>query len=192
MERTRDKADLSTEEFSEDEKEAVLEEFWEAKEAARADVDNRQRHVNQIARSQQNPYRKRVLRWAADNWALVEKVYAEKITTGESPSGLFAATFSILPSDLETELKRGVIGGGEEYTRDELTERERELTEVKVIHLQEKMQTGSACPETERRLAKLEAEETASERLFPVADGLVDTHRSILAASQVDDPLDLR
>lgn len=61
-----------------------------------------------------------------------------------------------------------------------------------MIHLQEKMQTGSACPETERKLAELEAERTASERPFPVAGGLVDTHRSILAASQVDDPLNLR
>lgn len=113
--------------FNENEKEAVLKEFWEAREAARAEADNRQRHVEQIARYEQDPYRQRVLRWAADNWTLVEKVCEETFVTGEEPSGLFAAALPLLPADLKTELKRSVISGGEKYTRDELTKRERDL-----------------------------------------------------------------
>ena len=150
--------------FSEDEKEEVLKEFWNGRETARAEVDNRQRHVSQIAGLEQDPYRKRVLRWAADNWTLVEKVYEETFTTGESPSGLFAVTRSLLPSDLKAELNRSVISGGEKYMRDELTDKERELTETRVIHLQEKMHTGSVCSETERRLAELEAEDGTDDR----------------------------
>jgi hypothetical protein len=129
--------------LSDEEKEEFLKGYRERREARARKSEGRRQRAREAALAQDEPYRRRVLSWAADNWDAVEVVAHERFVTGEEPRGLFGAAFSLLPPDLKTELDRIWLWG--EPNRPP-GEEDRERAELRALRLEERTRTGSPLP----------------------------------------------
>jgi len=174
--------------LSDEEKEGFLKGFRERREARARESEGRRERAREAALAQGEPYGKRVLLWAADNWDAVEVVAHERSVTGEEPRGLFGAAFSLLPPDLKAELDGLWLRG--EPNRPP-SEGDRERAELRALRLEERARTGSPCPETEGRLREVERGRAEEGRPFLVRIGIEEQNLRIAEAWAVDDPLDL-
>ena len=168
--------------LSKEEREEVLEGFWGAQERALGVFVRHLRRARRAASEEEDPYRKRLLSWAAENWEMVEAL------GGEGSPGLFGTAYAVLPEDLRADMDAGRAVADPDRV---LSAEERERLELYELLYEERERTGSPCPETESRLKEINEGRRArgEQRITP--DEIKEAHREISRASRVHDPADL-
>lgn len=168
--------------LSEEEREEVLERFWEARERSRRLFVRRLERGREAAAREDDPYRQRLLSWAADNWGSME-------TLGhEDASGLYGTAYAALPEGLKADMDEGRVGAG---PRRALSAEDRERLEVQELRYAERERTGSPCPETEAKFGEINERRRLRGEKRITLDRLKELHREITQASRVHDPEDL-
>lgn len=165
-----------------EEREEVLRRFWEAQERALNIFVRHLWRARQAAFEEENPYRKRLLSWAAENWRTMEGL------GWEDAPGLFGTAYAALPEDLRADMDEGRAVADPERV---LSEEERERLGLYQLLYEERERTGSPCLETEARIKELnEGRMVRGEKRITV-DEIKEMHRGISQASGVHDPADL-
>ena len=168
--------------LNKEEREEILKGFWEAQERLRAVFVRHLQKVSLAAFLEEDPYRKRLLSWATENWRAMESLGFEG-----SP-GLYGTAYAALPQDLRTDMeKERAVADLERVLSDE----ERERLELYELRYEERERTGSPCPETEARLEEINEERRARGEKWITEDQIREAHREISRASGVHDPADL-
>ena len=168
--------------LSKEEREEVLKGFWEAQERLRAVFVRHLGRVHRAASLEEDPYRKRLLSWAAENWKMVEALGFEG-----SP-GLYGTAYAALPEDLRADMDAGRAVADPDRV---LSAEERERLELQELRYEERERTGSTCPETESRRKEIDEGRRARRERRITADEIEEAHREISRASRVHDPADL-
>lgn len=133
--------------LSEVEREEVLKRFWEGQERLRAVFVRHLGRVREAADEEEDPYRKRLLSWAAENWGSVE-------TLGhEDAPGLYGTAYAALPEDLRADMDGLRVSADPDRV---LNAEDRERLELQELRYAERERTGSPCPETEAKLEEIE------------------------------------
>lgn len=86
--------------LSREAKERFLQQFWEAQERNCDAFIHDLHRARRAADREQDPYRKRLLVWASNNWDMMETVAYE-----DSP-GLYGTAYAALPEDLRADMQR--------------------------------------------------------------------------------------
>lgn len=168
--------------LSKEEKERFLKQFWEAQERSRNAFIRDLQRVRQAADEEQDPYRKRLLVWASNNWNTMESIAYE-----DSP-GLYGTAYAALPEDLRADMQRRRVSGDPDRV---LSPEEREWLETTMLRHEERESTGGPCPETEARFRELSERRKLRGQGRINVDQLKAIHREITEASRVYDPKDL-
>lgn len=168
--------------LSKEEREEILKGFWEAQERSRAVFVRHLGRVRRAASLEEDPYRKRLLSWAAENWQTME-------TLGwEGSPGLYGTAYAALPADLRADMDEGRAVADPDRV---LSEEERERLGLYKLLYEERERTGSPCPQTEARLREMNEGRRARGEKRLTVDEIKEMHREISQASGVHDPADL-
>ena len=167
--------------MSSEAKEQFVKRFWEAQEWGRNAFVRDLQRVRQAADEEQDPYRRRLLVWASDNWDMMEYVAFE-----DSP-GLFGTAYAVLPEDLRSDMQVRRPGPGPDRV---LSPEQREFLETTMLRHEERERTGGPCPQTEARSKELSERRKLRGENWINADQLKGIHRRT-KASGVHDPEDL-
>jgi hypothetical protein len=168
--------------LSEEEREEVMKSFWQGQRRALDLYVGRLERVREAASLEEDPYRRRLLTWAAENWGMVETLAYE-----DSP-GLYGTAYAALPKDLRVEMEQRRVSADPDRV---LTADDEERLELQVLRYEERERTGSPCPETEARLREIHEERRLRGQEWITVDQIKEKHWEINAASQVHDPDEL-
>ncbi len=168
--------------LSREAKEQFLRQFWEAQERVRNAFIRDLQKARRAADQEQDPYRKRLLVWASNNWDTMETVAYE-----DSP-GLYGTAYAALPEDLRADMQRGRVSADPDRV---LSPEEREWLETTMLRHEERESTGGPCPQTEARFRELSERRILRGQNWINADQLKEIHRRVTEASKVYDPKDL-
>ena len=168
--------------LSREAKERFRKQFWETRERILDDFMRDLQRVRQAADEEQDPYRKRLLAWASNNWDMMESIAFE-----DSP-GLYGTAYAALPEALRADMRRRRPGADPDRV---LGPEEREWLETTMLRHEERERTGGPCPQTEARFRELsERRKNRGQNRIDV-DQLKEIHRRINEAARVHDPKDL-
>ena len=168
--------------LSKEDREEILKGFWEARERARDVYVRHLRRVRLAASLEEDPYRRRLLSWAAENWGMVEAL------GGEGSPGLYGTAYAALPEDLRADMDEGRAVADPDRV---LSAEDRERLELQELRYEERERTGSPCPQTEARLKEINEGRRARGEKRITVDQVKETHQEISRASGVHDPADL-
>ena len=168
--------------LSKEEREEVLKRFWEAQERSRALFIRHLQRVRQAANQEDNPYRKRLLSWAAENWNAMETLGYE-----DSP-GLYGTAYAALPEDLRADMDNRRVSVDLDRV---LSAEDRERLEAQELLYAERERTGSVCPETEEKLREINERRRLRGERWITVEHLKELHREMTEAARVHDPKDL-
>ena len=168
--------------LGEEERKEILEGFWEAQERSRGVFVRHLRRVRRAASLEEDPYRKRLLSWAAENWQAIE-------TLGwEGSPGLYGTAYAALPEDLRADMDEGRASVDLDRV---LNAEDRERLGLQELLYEERERTGSPCPETGAKLEEINERRRARGEHLTTPDRIKELHREIAQASRVHDPADL-
>lgn len=168
--------------LSKEEREEVLKAFWEARKRSRRLFARRRERVRRAAAREEDPYRGRLLMWAAENWGAMET-----LGYGDAP-GLYGTAYAALPGGLRADMEEVRVSADPGRA---LSAEDQERMEAQELRHAELERTGSSCPETEAKLGELNERRRLRGETRITADQLKEMHREISRASRVHDPQDL-
>jgi hypothetical protein len=168
--------------LSEEEREKILVAFWQGQRRALDLFVVRMRRVREAASLEKDPYRRRLLSWAAENWGMVETLAYE-----DSP-GLYGTAYAALPEDLRVEMEEMRVSADPHRI---LSDEDKGRLELQVLNDEERQRTSSPCPETEARLREIHEKRRLRGERWITEDQIKEIHREITQASGVHDPDDL-
>ena len=168
--------------LSKEAKERFLKQFWEVQERNRDAFIRDLQRARRAADEEQDPYRRRLLVWASNNWNMMESIAYE-----DSP-GLYGTAYAALPEDLKADMGRRRVSADPDRV---LSPEEREFLETMELRYEERKGTGDPCPQTEARFKELSEKRKRRGQGRIDVDQLKEIHREIAEASRVHDPKDL-
>jgi hypothetical protein len=136
------------------------------------------RRVREAADLEEDPYRGRLLRWAAEHWSAMESMAEE-----DAP-GLYGTAYAALPAGLRADMQKYRASANPDR---KLTAENRERMEINVLHSVERERTGSPCPETAAMMKELNRR--GGPRI--TSDDVKQIYQEIVQASKVHEPKDL-
>ena len=173
--------------MGEAERREFLGRFWAQQERLGLAFERHRRMAQEAAEAEADPYRKRLLAWAAQNWDLVEVLSTDEPPFSPAP-GLLGAARAALPEGLREAMESEGAGGG---PRMELSPEQRREVEVEMLRGEERRRTGGPCPETEAEWEGIVEGKRRSGKARITAEEIRGAFERISRAASVHDPADL-